>query len=298
MASSCAKDTLTNHNQIAKPPKSDPSIESKTEPKPSLKGKISSFCSFHYQNLTDDGKIFHYASSLSFYNILSIIPLFLVFVSIFANLPVFKGQVKAFKELVLSNMLPDNTLEISSLIDGFLSNGIEMGLVGFLVALVSSFFLFRNFDDISARIFAAKKRSIFDSFIIYWLFITLVPLFFVSSVYLSGMVYGAHWPSFSNVSKLVSMAVTWLVFALVFRISANKPIGVLVLGTSSFFGALAWFCFKSLFVYYMVYNQFYKNIYGSISIVMFVFLWIYVSWLVVLVFMRLCKYLSDRFPRG
>ena len=95
MASSCAKNTLTNHNQTAKPPESDPSIGSKTESKPSLKGKISSFCSFHYQNLTDDGKIFHYASSLSFYNILSIIPLFLVFVSIFANLPVFKGQVKA-----------------------------------------------------------------------------------------------------------------------------------------------------------------------------------------------------------
>ena len=38
-----------------------------------------------YNDFTDKDKLFHYASSLSFYNIFSIIPIFLTLFSIFTN---------------------------------------------------------------------------------------------------------------------------------------------------------------------------------------------------------------------
>lgn len=264
-----------------------------------LQAKILDYyhkCIHYYYDFTDKEKIFHYASSLSFYNIFSIIPLFLVFMSIVASFPIFQNQVRTFKELILNNILPENADEISLMLDTFLLNGKEMGLIGFLVALVSSFFFFRNFDDISARIFTAKKRSVFDSFIIYWLLVTLIPIFFVTSIYFSATVSSKYLNVFSELSKVMPMFMTWLAFGILFRIAANKSIRFVVLGFSSFLGAGIWYMFRSIFVYYMGYNQFYKNIYGSISIIMFIFLWIYISWLVVLVSMRLCKKLDDRFP--
>ncbi|RDU73183.1 YihY family inner membrane protein [Helicobacter aurati] len=250
----------------------------------------------YYHDFTDKEKIFHYASSLSFYNIFSIIPLLLVFISIFTTFPVFHNQIATFKKLILDNILPNNTNEILLMIDRFLLNGKEMGFIGFLVALVSSFFFFRNFDDISARIFMAKKRNVFDSFIIYWLLITLMPIFFVTSIYFGAIVSPKYWSVFMEMSKIIPMLTTWLIFAILFRIAANKSMRFTVLALSSLIGASIWYLFRSVFVYYMSYNQFYKNIYGSISIIMFVFLWIYVSWLIILISMRFCKKLDDKLP--
>ncbi|RDU65913.1 tRNA-processing ribonuclease BN [Helicobacter didelphidarum] len=249
-----------------------------------------------YHNLTDKDKIFHYASSLSFYNIFSIIPLFLMLFSIVSSFPSFQGHIQSFKETILINILPDNSENISIMLDRFLSNGKEMGFLGFLVSLISSFIFFRNFDDISARIFSAKKRSFFDSFIIYWLLITLIPLFFATSIYFNTMISDKYSDILRQLYSTTPMLTTWLAFAILFRIAANKSLNTIVLLISSFLGAGTWYLLKILFFYYMTYNKFYSNIYGSVSIIMFVFLWIYVSWLVVLVSMRICKMLDDKFP--
>ncbi|STQ85501.1 YihY family inner membrane protein [Helicobacter muridarum] len=291
---------ISNNSTIEHNPKLKNNIDSK---KSSFLAKIKAKlyneyykCIHYYYDFTDKEKIFHYASSLSFYNIFSIIPMLLVFISIFTTFPLFNNQINSLKEFILDNILLDNTNDILTMIDGFLLNGKEMGFIGFLVALVSSFFFFRNFDDISARIFIAKKRSLFDSFIIYWLLITLIPIFLVTSIYFGSSLSTKYWDIFSSFSKFIPMLTAWLTFAILFRIAANKSIRFTVLALSSMLGAGIWYLFKSLFVYYMGYNQFYKNIYGSISIIMFMLLWIYVSWLVILVSMRFCKKLDDRFP--
>lgn len=258
------------------------------------------FLKYYYLDFTDRDKIFHYASSLSFYNIFSIIPVFLMLFSILASFSSFQDQIQNFKQTILENILPGSTHEISEMLNRFLSNGREMGFLGFLVSLISSFIFFRNFDDISARIFSAKKRSFFDSFIIYWLLITLIPLFFVTSIYFNTVILHKYSEvnMLSKLYAIMPMLATWLIFAILFRIAANKTIRLLVLGFSSFIGAIIWYLLKSWFFYYMSYNQFYSNIYGSVSIVMFVFLWIYVSWLVILISMRLCKKLDDKFPES
>ncbi|MWV62217.1 YihY family inner membrane protein [Helicobacter saguini] len=248
-----------------------------------------------YHDFTDKDKIFLYAASLSFYTIFSIIPLCLMLFSVFSSFPTFMEHIETFKQTILANILPDSTQDISNMLDSFLTNGKEMGFLGFLVALFSSFIFFRSFDDISARIFTAKKRSYFDSFIIYWLLITLIPLFVVTSIYFNTIISDKYSYLISSLYSFMPMLSTWLSFGILFRIAANKSLKMWVLLLSSFVGALAWYCSKIAFFYYMSYNKFYSNIYGSMSIIMFVFLWIYISWLVVLISMRLCKILDSKF---
>ncbi len=243
----------------------------------------------YYYDFTHKEKIFHYASSLSFYSIFSIIPVFLMIFSILSGFASFQGQIQNLKQTILNNILPDNANEVSTIIDSFLSNGREMGFFGFFVSLISSFIFFRNFDDISARIFLAKKRSFFDSFIIYWLLVTLIPLFIAASIYFSGIFSDKYGDMSGKIHILAPMLTTWFAFGILLRIAANKSIAFWNLALSSLMGSLMWHFVRSLFFYYMSYNEFYSNIYGSISIVMFAFLWIYISWLVILVSMSICK---------
>ncbi len=253
--------------------------------------------SYYWHALTDNDRIFHYAASLSFYNIFSIIPAFLMFFSLFSLFPSFQDQIQNLKQSILANILPDNAYEVAKILDSFLSNGKEMGFIGFLISLISSFIFFRSFDDIAARIFEAKKRSYFDSFIIYWLLITLIPMFLATSIYFNAVIINIY--SDFVIAKFYAcmpMFAAWLIFAMLFRVAANKPLRFFVLALASLLGSLIWYGLKIIFFYYMSYNKFYSNIYGSVSIVMFAFLWIYVSWLVVLFSMQFCKWLDTKYP--
>lgn len=253
--------------------------------------------SYYWHNITDNDRIFHYAASLSFYSIFSIIPAFLMFFSIISLFPSFQDQLQILKQSILDNILPDNAHEFAKIMDNFLSNGKEMGFIGFLISLISSFIFFRNFDDISARIFDAKKRNYFDSFIIYWLLITLIPMFIAISIYFNTVIVNIY--SDEVVTKLYSiipMITTWFVFAILFRVASNKSLRFFVLISTSLIGAIIWYILKIIFFYYMSYNKFYSNIYGSVSIIMFAFLWIYVSWLSVFFSMQFCKWLDTKYP--
>lgn len=253
--------------------------------------------SHYWRILTDNDRIFHYAASLSFYSIFSIIPAFLMLFSIVSLFPSFQDQMQILKQSILDSILPANTNEVARILDNFLSNGKEMGFVGFLISLISSFIFFRNFDDVAARIFDAKKRSYFDSFIIYWLLITLMPLFLATSMYFNTMIMTMYSDIFiTKFYACIPMLATWLIFVILFRVAANKPLRLFVLTLASLLGSFVWYWLKILFFYYMGYNKFYSNIYGSVSFVMFVFLWIYVSWIVVLFSMQFCKWLDTKYP--
>lgn len=249
-----------------------------------------------YLFFTMKERIYHYASSLSFYNIFSIVPIFLMIFSILSNFSGFQTQLKSLQSLIIINFIPKNTEVITSFMDTFLQNSKTMGIIGFIASLFSTFIFFRSYEDISSHIFHGKKRNIFDSFIIYWILITLVPTIVAVSFYFV--------VNFVKDSKLdlVAHSITpffavWILFALLFRISANRAINIFSLLLSSFGGAILWHITKHLFLYYMVYNKFYSTIYGSVSIIMFLLLWIYISWIIFLITMRVCYMLDVRLDK-
>jgi membrane protein len=47
-----------------------------------------------------------------------------------------------------------------------------------------------------------------------------------------------------------------------------------------------------MFIYYIFLNKSYTTLYGSFSIVLFLFLWTYVSWFIFLHGLRLCNYIN------
>lgn len=56
----------------------------------------------------------------------------------------------------------------------------------------------------------------------------------------------------------------------------------------SFLASLIWHVAKWLFVQYMVVNQTYSSLYGSFSALLFLLVWIYLSWLLLLHGLRVC----------
>ncbi|RDU59901.1 YihY family inner membrane protein [Helicobacter marmotae] len=246
-----------------------------------------------------DKELSFYAASLSFYTIFAIVPLLLIVFSIFINLPNFQSQVAQIRELILSNILPTHTDVISSYLDTFMQNSSSLGMMGLAYTLVASVMFFRNYEYIAAKMFNSTPRKFFDSLVMYWTMITLFPVVLAFSIYFSTEVQktlkGAS--DISMVLDFIPYILTWAMFFLLFKLSANKPLKLLSLLSSSILTTAVWLLTKWAFVYYVFYNQTYKSVYGPISIFLFLMLWIYISWFVLLYGMRFCEGFATNFGK-
>jgi len=64
------------------------------------------------------------------------------------------------------------------------------------------------------------------------------------------------------------------------------------LSISSLIISLVFSMSKNAFIYYVFLNKSYTTMYGSFAILMFLFLWIYVSWIIFIYGLKLC-YIID-----
>lgn len=255
--------------------------------------KIISFYKSFY-----DKEIPIYASSLSFHTIFSIIPILLISFSIFIKMPNFSGYYEKIREFIFSNLMPANQEVVSKYIDHFLQNSGKLGIIGLAFVIFASIMFFQNYEEIINKIFKAKKRGIWQSITTYWTLVTLAPLglglsFFISSK-IQHLLNQFKYTSWINFLSIFPYLIIWGIFFITYIISANTKISSKSAAISSFIASLIWYIGKSLFIYYVVYSKTYLTIYGSMSILLFFFLWIYISWIIFLYGLKFCYLINKK----
>ena len=239
-----------------------------------------------------DKELTLFAASLSFYTIFTIIPLLLIMLTLLTSLPSFADHYESIKMFIFSNLMPVNSEAIMEHIDGFLANSAKMGVIGLAMILVASLLFFKNFEYIANKIFHAQKRTLWESITTYWTMLTLTPIALGISFYITGYVANImsnnEYTSGLNILPLVPYVIIWGLFFLIFQIGANTKINPKASAISSFIIAIVFSISKNAFIYYVFYNKSYTTMYGSFAIVMFLFLWIYVSWIIFIYGLKLC----------
>lgn len=243
-----------------------------------------------------DDKLSYYSASLSFYTLFSIIPLLVIVLSIFTNLPIFDSIYQNIETLLFDNLMPTHSKEILTYISSFVENSAKLGIVGVIYVLFASLMFFRNYDYIVNDIFESKPRRFWSSVSVYWTLITLTPIMLVLSFYLSTQIQllldQSELTAGLKLLTILPFFIIWGIFFLSYKISANTDISSMAASISSFISSLAWYLAKSGFIFYVLYNKTYLSIYGSLSILLFFFFWIYISWAIFLHGMKFCHMLD------
>ena len=244
-----------------------------------------------------DKELTLYAASLSFYTIFTIIPLLLIMLTLITSLPSFAEHYETIKGFIFSNLMPVNSEAIMGHIDGFLKNSAKMGIIGLAMILVASLLFFKNFEYIANKIFHAKSRTLWESVTTYWTMLTLTPIalgvsFFITG-YVANIVSTNELTSGLDILPLIPYVIIWGLFFLIFQIGPNAKINPRASFISSFIIAIVFSISKNAFIYYVFFNKSYTTMYGSFAIVMFLFLWIYVSWIIFIYGLKLC-YIINR----
>ncbi len=242
------------------------------------------------------------ASSLSFYTIFSIVPIVLIVLSVFSSTPMFSEYYQKIEGFIISNLLPTNQEMVKTYINSFLTNSKTMGVVGGVYIFVTSILFFNNFESIMKHIFHSKKREIWNKITVYWTTITLFPILFAISIFVSlklqNILNSSTYTQNINIVSFIPFFSMVAIFWLAYNLGANKKLNTKALALSSTLGAIVFSIAKSLFVYYVLFNKTYASLYGSFSIILFVFVWIYVSWIIFLSGAYLCEFLDTYFSKS
>ncbi|QOY51665.1 YihY family inner membrane protein [Candidatus Sulfurimonas baltica] len=238
-----------------------------------------------------------YAASLSFYTIFTIIPLLLIMLTLLTSLPSFAEYYMSIKTFIFSNLMPVNSEMMMGHIDKFLANSAKMSVIGLVMVLVTSLLFFQDFEHIANKIFHAQKRTLWESVTTYWTLLTLTPIALGVSFYITAMlatvIESNEIASVINILPVIPYLIIWALFFLIFQISANTKINPKASLISSFVISIVFSISKNAFIEYTFYNKGYATMYGSFAILMFLFLWIYVSWVIFIYGLKLC-YMINR----
>ncbi len=249
-----------------------------------------------FKDLFDD-RLGYYASSLSWSTLFSIIPILAILLAIFTSLPVFDSLYEQLHAMIFDNLLPTHSKEIMTHIDGFVANSGKLGMIGVSYVLIAAIMFFKSYDYVVNDIFETEKRTIWEALKTYTGLIIIVPIMFGASFYLSSKIQHllnkSELTSFISLYHFLPYLLIWGMFFITYKISAHKKVSKRAAMLSSFIASLIWYLAKIGFVFYVTSNKTYASVYGSISTLLFFFLWIYISWAIFLHGLRFC-YLLDK----
>ncbi len=229
----------------------------------------------------------YYAASLSFFTIFAILPLIALLIVVISSLPIFSQYLDSIILYILDFINPARSSELATVVNLFLKNVDKLGDIGIFYMLFVFTMFFKDYEYIINKIYGTSSRAIYKLFFMYLGFLILIPLVFVLFMLISNI------PILSFSVQFLAFLFMWILFIVLFILSANKHISIYSASISSIITLVMLSIAKSLFGYYVVLNTTYTTIYGSFSIALFFFLWIYVSWNIYLYGTKLCALLNQ-----
>jgi len=234
----------------------------------------------------------YYAASLSFFTIFSFLPILTLIIAIISSLDQFSEYLDLFTNYVLEVLNPSHSESFVKIFKSFISNSDKLGTIGIVYMLFVFTMFFKDYEYIVNKIHKAKRKSIHASFFFYLSFIIALPIIFTSYIFLTSFYNNTIF------DFILIFIFGWSIFFGLFKLTVNRHIRTKAALISSLTTLIIIGITKNLFVYYVLYNQTYSTIYGSMATLLFTFLWIYISWIIYLYGIKMCHRLNIQEPRN
>lgn len=230
------------------------------------------------------------AGYLAYVSLMSLVPLMVVMFSVMTAFPLFTEVKVALESFVYNNFLPTSSQAIQGHISGFVNNASKMSVVALSFLFLFAMLLMSAIDKSVNHIWQIKKkRRWITSFSIYWLVLTLGPILASVSIALSSYIISLVPLSVEDSTSigrgllyLLPFFVSSITFCFLFLAVPNTNVSIKYAAIGAAFAAILFEIAKKLFAIYVLALPSYQAIYGALATIPILFLWVYLSWLIVL----------------
>ena len=239
----------------------------------------------HKDNLTQ------VAASLTFTTVLAVVPLLAVILSLFTAFPIFQDFQLALEEFLANNLMPVAVADnIMSYLNTFAQQARSMTTVGAIFLIVTSILLMKTIDEALNAIWKVRKqRPLSKRILVYWALLTIGPLMLGASLWASSYITRAQFGLVAELGVLQNIIATVLPlltsiigFTLLYYTVPNRVVHWRDAFIGGLTAAVVLELMKTGFAYYISNFPSYTLIYGTFAAIPLFLLWIYLSWLVVL----------------
>jgi len=230
------------------------------------------------------------AGYLSYVSLMSLVPLMVVALSVATAFPLFADIHHSVEQFVYDNFVPTASDVVQQYLSSFVNNASKMSAVAISFLFVAALLLISVIDKTFNNIWqVTKKRRVITSFSMYWMILTLGPVLVGVSIaitsYIVSLVSLGIEDSFGITSlffQLLPLLSSMAAFMLLYMLVPNKTVPFKYAFVGALFAAILFEFAKKLFAAYLTAFPSYQAIYGALAIVPILFLWVYLSWLIVL----------------
>ncbi|MGY0217768.1 virulence factor BrkB family protein [Endozoicomonadaceae bacterium StTr2] len=241
------------------------------------------------------------AAALTYTTLFAVVPLMTVTYSILAGIPSFQeagGQVQNF---IFQNFVPATGEVVQSYLQDFSQQARKLTAVGVAFLVITAFMMLRTVDTALNRIWAASHgRRRVNTFLLYWAILTLGPILlglgFALSSYLTSLKLYADAASLIGGEKfllrMAPLVLSITTFTLIYITVPNRKVEFRHAITGAVFVGILFELAKAGFAWFVTNSPTYELVYGAFAAVPVFLLWIWISWVVVLLGAELVRCLG------
>ena len=253
--------------------------------------RTRSFGLFVWQRFIDD-KCFETAGALAYTTLVSLVPLTVAVFAMFSAFPVFQPARDTLVNFAFANFVPAAGEAVQNAMLGFADNASKLTGISILVMLFSALAMMISIEDRLNRIWRVHApRSWGSRILLYWAALTLGPILVVSTIAITsyvtaipllhgavGQVGAVAQSLLTTLPFLVMFFTLWLMYTGIPNCAVPRrdaAIGALL-------GAVLFEVARWGFSVFVRHAQSYQQIYGVLAAIPILLLWIYLSWVIVI----------------
>jgi len=241
------------------------------------------------------------AASLAYTTLLSIVPLIGVTFSFFINMPVFKEINDKIQGFIFDNFVPAFGDTVQEYLISFSMKASQLTLAGIIVLIIIALMLISTIDSALNQTWnVVARRKPLSRFLIYWAILTLGPILLGAGLYATSYILAL--PVLENVDStldikrrliaLMPFITSALAFTLLYVVVPNCYVDRRHALIGGVVAALLFEIAKYGFGLYVKAVPTYELIYGALAIIPMFLIWIYLSWVIVLLGAQIAYALS------
>ena len=241
------------------------------------------------------------AAALTFVSLFALVPLLTVTLSIASALPAAGNIEGKLNEFLLQFLLPESSTQVVQYLSTFISQARSLTAFGVIILLMSAILMLRNVEKALNDIWRNRaNRKPLASFLLYWAVLSLGPAAIGFGLGVRAYLFAAtnDWGGL-HLFGLDSLLISLLPFVIsaigltcLYAVVPNCQVPLRHALIGGVFAAITFTVARMLFTAIMAKSS-YTLVYGAFAAVPLFLLWIYVTWIIVLMGAVLAHSLSS-----
>ncbi len=227
------------------------------------------------------------AGYMAYITLLSLVPLTTVLLTALSRIPSIADAGDKLQDFIFENFVPAAGAAVQATLNEFIANTGKMTTIGLVFLFVAAVVLISSIDRNLNYIWRVKKkRAKVYSFSLYWMVLTLGPVLVGASIAISSYVTGLKIISDDAIHLFfAALPILFSFFAFfgLYLLVPNVKVRVSHALSGAAIAGILFEVSKKGFALYITQFPTYQLIYGALSAVPILFVWVYLCWFIVLV---------------